>query len=327
MASPVAALTSGCHGWQSALDPHGVQATALSHLILGMVTVCSIVFLLVVAVLLRTLLRSDTNEHGTEIDSVRERRMASLVAGAMVATLVVVIGLTVASFVATRRITASAPDALVIQVRGWQWWWEVTYPDARPDQQFSTANEIHVPVGRPVRIELAAADVIHSFWVPNLAGKQDMIPGRDNTLAFTADKPGVYRGQCAEFCGLQHAHMAILVIADEPEAFDAWRAAQLSDARPPSSSELEAGRKVFLARQCSACHAVRGTAAAASNGPDLTHVGGRRTIAAGLFETTRGSLAAWIADPQTLKPGNNMPMVDLNADELRAVSAYLESLR
>ena len=324
-----ASACTGCVGWQSALDPHSIQAESLSQLIVLLVIVCTIVWVLVIAVLLTALLRRSrrSSEDGTRIAAAIDRRMTVTISAALVATLVVVVSLTVASFVATRRISADDPHALVVQVRGWQWWWEVTYPDPSPDHQFSTANEIHVPVGRPIRVELSAADVIHSFWVPNLAGKQDMIPGRDNRLSFTARQAGTYRGQCAEFCGMQHAHMALVIVADEPAAYEAWKAAQLAEAVHPAGDEEAAGQRVFMRSACRACHTVRGTAAAGTNGPDLTHVGSRRTIGAGLFETTRGSLAAWTADPQTLKPGNNMPMVELRPDELNAVSAYLAGLR
>jgi cytochrome c oxidase subunit 2 len=242
-------------------------------------------------------------------------------------TVVIIIGLTLLSFFMTRGLTAANADALVLRLRGYQWWWEATYMDPRPDRTFTVANEIHVPVGRPVRILLEAPDVIHSFWVPSLAGKQDLIPGRANEITIVAQRPGVYRGQCAEFCGLQHAHMAFLVVAEAPADFASWRAAQLQPGSAPSTDEQEAGLRVFLAKPCAACHRIQGTPASGTLGPDLTHVGSRQYIAAGLLPTTRGSLAAWIADPQTLKPGNNMPMVSLTGDELRAVSAYMASLK
>lgn len=324
----VATTCAGCAGWQSALDPHAVQAEGLVALIGAVVAICSVIWVLVSGVLLRALLRRHREPaDGTGIHAPTERRMRTIITAAVVLTVLTVVALTAISFVATRRITAPDPNAMVIRVRGWQWWWEVTYPDVSPDRTVVVANEIHVPVGRTVRIELAAADVIHSFWVPNLAGKMDMIPGRDTTLAFKATRAGTYRGQCAEFCGLQHAHMAFVVIADEPADFEAWRTAQLAPAAAPTDALAAAGRQVFLAKACASCHTIRGTDAAGTLGPDLTHVGSRHTIGAGLFETTRGSLAAWIADPQRLKPGNNMPMVDLSADELNMVAAYLEGLR
>ncbi|MDP9123548.1 MAG: cytochrome c oxidase subunit II [Pseudomonadota bacterium] len=323
-----AVACSGCTGWQSALDPHGVQADGLVRLLGAFVAICTLVWMFVATVLLRALWRRRRQQaDGIGVDESTEKRMRTTITLAVAATLFIVVVLTAISFVTTRRITAPDPNAMVIRVRGWQWWWEVTYPGESPDRTLVTANEIHVPVGRTVRIELAAADVIHSFWVPNLAGKVDMIPGRDTTLTFRATRAGTYRGQCAEFCGLQHAHMAFIVIADAPADFDAWRDAQLAAAIAPAKALAQAGHEVFLAKACASCHTVRGTDAAGTLGPDLTHVGSRSTIAAGLFETTRGSLAAWIADPQRLKPGNNMPMVDLSADELNAVAAYLEGLR
>ncbi len=329
LAALAAALAgSGCVGWQSALDPHAVQARTLTHVMVFFIVVCTVVWVVVMGVLLMALRRRHRpqGDAGGGTGEAGERRLRRTVSAGVIATAAIVSVLTVVSVVAAGRITAGDPNALVIRVRGFQFWWEVTYTDARPDQTFLSANEIHVPVGRPVRIELSAADVIHSFWVPNLAGKQDLIPGRGNEVNFTVERAGIYRGQCAEFCGLQHARMAFMVIADEPAAFEAWRAAQLAPAAVRTGAEEAAGRQVFVARACSACHTVRGTPAGGTLGPDLTHVASRRTIGAGLLQTTRGSFAAWIADPQTLKPGNTMPMVALSADELKAVSAYMASL-
>jgi cytochrome c oxidase subunit 2 len=320
---------AGCAAdWQSALHPHGPQADRLSHLMSVFTIVCGTIWVLVLAALLASMRkRRRTIEAPGKPDARSERRSTVAVSVAVGVTIVIITGLTTLSFFATRGLTAANPDALVIRVRGYQWWWEVTYMDPRPDHMFTVANEIHVPVSRPVRVELEAPDVIHSFWVPSLAGKQDLIPGRDNEITITAERAGVYRGQCAEFCGLQHAHMAFLVVADPPADFAAWQAAQLKPGAEPSNEEEQAGRRVFLAKPCAACHTIEGTPASGTLGPDLTHVGSRRYIAAGLLPTSRGSLAAWIADPQTVKPGNNMPMVPLTGDELRAVSAYMASLR
>lgn len=318
-------LLAGCSGWQSALDPAGPAAQELHGLFWLFTITCAVVWWLVMLALLAALLRRPP---GTRAGAERaQRRSARVVGGAVAATALVIAGLTTASYVATRSISADRREALVIRLRGYQWWWEVTYPHERPDQVLLTANEIRIPTGRPVRVELAAADVIHSFWVPNLTGKQDMIPGRSNSLVFTAERPGTYRAQCAEFCGLQHAHMALTVVAEPPEAFERWRGAQLAEAAAPEGAEEEAGRRILEGKACAACHTVRGTAAAGHLGPDLTHVASRPFIAAGLLPTTRGSLAAWVADPQGIKPGNNMPMVSLTADELQAVSAYLARLR
>jgi cytochrome c oxidase subunit 2 len=306
---------AGCTGWQSALDPQSPQAHSLSQLIWLILIVSALVWTLVMVALFASLRR----RRGMST----ERRLTIAVSSAVGVTVVVIAALTLLSFFATRSLTAATSDVLTIEVRGHQWWWEVTYREPG----FKTANEIRVPVGRPVRVLLSSADVIHSFWVPNLAGKQDLIPGRDNSLDFTAHRAGTYRGQCAEFCGVQHAHMAFTVIALESAAFDAWRDAQAQPAAAPTNPEEEAGRQVLLTRNCASCHTVRGTPAVGITAPDLTHVASRLTIGAGLFETTRGSVAAWIADPQNLKPGNNMPMVELGADELRAISAYMMSLR
>jgi cytochrome c oxidase subunit 2 len=328
------ALTSvlACGGcgtrWQSALDPGGAQAGGLLDLITIFTAVCGVVWLLVMVVTVLTLCRRPAAiEAPLPRDEVTERRSRRAVQAATAATVVMIVGLTLLSFFVTRGLTADDPPALVVRVRGYQWWWEFTYQDPRPDQAFTVANEIHVPVGRPVRFLLEAPDVIHSFWVPSLAGKQDLIPGRSNEITIVADQPGIYRGQCAQFCGLQHAHMAFLVIAEPPDRFADWQAAQRQPAPEPATDEASAGRRIFLARQCAACHTIQGTTASGTLGPDLTHVASRRYIAAGLLPTTRGSLAAWTADPQTLKPGNNMPMVPLGSDELSAVSAYLASLR
>jgi cytochrome c oxidase subunit 2 len=321
-------MLAGCTGWQSAIDVQGASAINIKQLIVLIVAVCSVVWALVIVVLIRALWRRrEERERPVDLDRGTERRMTRAVIAAMTATVIVVTAFTAASFFTTRALSIASHDDLTIKVRGQQWWWGVEYFGPTPDRRFKTANEIHVPVGRNVRLQLEGVDVIHSFWVPSLAGKQDLIPGRPNELTLRAERPGVYRGQCSEFCGLQHAHMAFLVIAEEQAAFDNWVRSQQESATEPAEAEIAAGREVFLSRPCAACHAIRGTSATGTTGPDLTHVGGRKYIAAGVFETTRGSLAAWIADPQTLKPGNNMPMVPLSADELRSVSAYLASLK
>jgi cytochrome c oxidase subunit 2 len=315
---------------QSALDVHGSQAIGLLRLIWLFTGLCTAVWLAVIVMLAVAAMRCRAGSLAPEVqpEPDRERRLGIVVGAALALTVLIITGLTVASFLTSRTLNAATgDDALVLRVKGLQWWWEVAYTDSDPSRVFVSANEMHVPVGRPVRIELVGVDVIHSFWVPSLAGKQDMIPGRANEIAFTAQRPGTYRGQCAEFCGVQHAHMAFMVVAEEPEAFERWRAAQLAEAARPGDDLAREGERVFTARNCSACHTVRGTRAAGTLGPDLTHVASRQTIAAGMLPTTPGSLAAWIADPQTIKPGNNMPLVPLSAPELRAVTAYMASLR
>lgn len=306
------------------MDAHGAAAVSLKQLIVLIVAVCSLVWMLVMVALISAVWRG---RRARTQPMALERRISITVLGATMMTVLVISGFTAASFFTTRAISKAGPNDLTVRIRGVQWWWSVEYLDAQADKRFQTANEIHIPVGRNVRFRLEADDVIHSFWVPSLAGKQDLIPGRPNELTVRAERAGVYRGQCAEFCGLQHAHMAFLVIADPPETFSQWTDAQRQPAADAPGADIAAGRQTFFAKACAACHTIRGTPAVGTTGPDLTHVGSRKYIAAGLFETTRGSLAAWIADPQTLKPGNNMPMVPLTPDELRSVSAYLASLK
>lgn len=215
-----------------------------------------------------------------------------------------------------------APGALVVRVTGHMWWWDVQYGDAG----VRTANEIRIPVGRPVFLALDSADVIHSFWVPQLAGKLDMVPGRLQHLQLTADRPGTYRGQCAEFCGEQHANMALHVVALPPAEFDAWLAAQAQPAR--ATPAQEAGRQAFLAQRCDACHAVRGVTGETRLGPDLTHVGSRLQLAAGTLPNTEAGRRQWIAHVQKLKSGARMPSYDRLGDEtIAAISEWLGALR
>jgi cytochrome c oxidase subunit 2 len=212
-------------------------------------------------------------------------------------------------------------------VTGHQWWWEFEYLHPQPSLSVTTANELHLPVGRPVVFRLQSADVIHSFWVPNLHGKIDLIPGRQTATWLQADRPGVSRGQCAEYCGAQHAHMALSVIAEPAGDFERWLAGQRAVAPAPSTPEQSRGLAVVERGPCAMCHTIRGTAAGARLGPDLTHFATRSTIGAGTAPNTRGHLAGWIADPQRLKPGNRMPPTGLSPADLQAVLAYLEILK
>ena len=214
--------------------------------------------------------------------------------------------------------TSAQETSLTVEVVAHDWWWEVRYPESGA----ITANEIHIPTGEPVLVELRTADVIHSFWVPRLQVKADMIEGRTNELLLETDDPGRYRGQCAEFCGLQHANMVFWVEADPPSEFESWLADQAADASPTTEEGLE----VFLGTACVGCHAIRGTEADATVGPDLTHLASRETIAAGIRPNTRAELARWILDPQGVKPGAVMPPTELSSDDLEALLDYLESL-
>jgi cytochrome c oxidase subunit 2 len=232
------------------------------------------------------------------------------------------------------------PTEFTVEVTGVQWWWEVRYPDFGG---FVTANEIHIPAGRPVRLLLSTRDVIHSFWVPQVMGKMDMISGKVNETWMQADRAGVYRGQCAEYCGAQHANMALSVVADSPADFETWLANERRMAPTPASSAVSQGRQVFLSAPCVACHTIRGVSQVrrigsvfrfdqnrpftSAYGPDLTHFGSRLSIGAGAVPNTRGNLGGWIVDSQTIKPGNRMPPIQLSGQELQALIAYLESLK
>jgi cytochrome c oxidase subunit 2 len=223
---------------------------------------------------------------------------------------------------------AEAEPALTIQVIGRRWWWEVNYPD----QGITTANELHMPVGVPVQITLESADVIHSFWVPQLHGKMDLIPTRVNTITIQADEAGVYRGECAEYCGLQHAHMGFMVVAENQADFDTWVQHQQQPAAPPEDDTAIRGQQVFLQSGCTFCHTIRGLsdsdidASEVDLAPDLTHLFSRLTIAGASLTTNRGNLAGWITDSQHVKPGNLMPTMFLESDDLQALLAYLETL-
>jgi cytochrome c oxidase subunit 2 len=219
-----------------------------------------------------------------------------------------------------------AKPGLTLDVTGRQWWWDVRYDATEPDRSFSTANEIHIPVGVPVLVRLHGADVIHSFWVPKLSGKTDTIPGQTNLTWLEASQPGRYRGQCTEYCGFQHAHMAFEVVAESPADFDRWREHQVQPAAAPATPEQTRGMELVQYR-CGLCHGVRGTSAGAVTAPDLTHLMSRQTIAAGTLVNGPGTLGAWIEGPQLLKPGTLMPNQNLTADQLSDTLAYLETLQ
>jgi cytochrome c oxidase subunit II len=217
------------------------------------------------------------------------------------------------------------PD-LVVDLVGKQWWWQASYRDSVPGKVFVTANELHIPVGRRVELRLTSTDVIHSFWVPELQGKTDLIPGRENVTWIQADRPGVYGGQCAEYCGIQHATMGLLVIAQPQAEYEAWAVRQRRAAAEPRDSLAALGREAFLGSACALCHSVRGTAAGGNAGPDLTHVASRRTLASALLPNSPGHLGGWIGNPQALKPGSRMPRVPMSREEFRLIHHYLQTL-
>jgi cytochrome c oxidase subunit 2 len=221
-----------------------------------------------------------------------------------------------------RAIAAPANPALTITATGNQWWWRYDYPNGAV-----VANEVHVPVGVPVQFRVVSADVIHSFWIPELAGKKDMVPGKVNTMWLMADRARTYTGFCTEFCGTQHAGMLLRLIAQEPGEFQAWLDGQARPAQAPATEETRRGAQVFTSLTCASCHAIRGTVAAGQAGPDLTHVGGRQTLAAGLIENNRENMERWLRDPQRIKPGSRMPQFNLPDQAMRDLAAYLDSLK
>jgi cytochrome c oxidase subunit 2 len=214
-----------------------------------------------------------------------------------------------------------------IRVVGHQWWWEIQYLSDDPSQEFTTANEIHIPAGKMVDVELVSNDVIHSFWVPRLHGKEDLIPGQPNMIRIRADQPGTFRGQCAEYCGEEHAHMVILVVAQSPDDFNAWRQRQLSPAVQPADAEGQHGEQIFLSGPCALCHSIRGTGAGGSIAPDLTHLASRRGLAANMLVNNTANLEAWVTHAQSLKPGSKMPdLAEFTGEDLRSLVAYLQEL-
>ena len=312
---------------ESAIRPEGPQADRISNLWWFMFAVATAVWIIVLIFLAWAVRRS----RNRQLPLIEPTGSASMQRSVAIATGLTVLILTVflVSDIATGHALGSLPrkDALRIQVNGHQWWWEVNYIDPTPGRMVTTANEIHIPVGEPVQIIGTSPDVIHSFWIPNLQGKKDLIPGHVTSTWLRADSAGVYRGQCAEFCGAQHAKMIALVIAEPRAKFEAWYNSQLDSARAPSDSVTAKGQEVFLKSACSVCHTISGTRAGGRIGPVLSHIGSRMTLASGWLRNTRGNLGGWIVDPQGIKPGAKMPPNNIDPADLQALITYLESLK
>jgi len=308
-----------------ALDPEGPAAESAADLwwlMLALGVALFVVFAVVLAVGLVRARPGDAPEAGPQPPD----RFEPWLVGGGVAMPLVIIAIVFGATVQAMRGTpiTAPPDALVVEVVGRQWWWEVRYPA----EGVTTANELHIPVGRPIALQLTSGDVIHSFWVPSLGGKLDLLPDRTNTLVLQADEPGRHLNRCAEFCGLQHTLMGMDVIAEPPDAFAAWVASQQPPAATPAAADAQRGRDVFLAAGgCASCHAVRGTAAAGTAGPDLTHVASRLSLGAAAVANTPEQRARWISDPHTIKRGVAMPASQLSREELDAVLAYVGGLR
>ncbi|MGJ9417129.1 cytochrome c oxidase subunit II [Massilia sp. CMS3.1] len=304
---------------QSVLHPAGPDAAIIAQLSWVLFGGGAVIFVAVMALMILSLRR--------DAQPVSARWW---IAGAGIAFPIVVLSaLLVWSTWRSAELTPqTSRGAMSIGVTAKMWWWEVRYHDPVSGRQIVSANEIRIPAGRPVYVGLTSTDVIHSLWVPALNGKMDTVPGRVTGLTLHADKPGIYRGQCAEFCGEQHARMALHVIALAPEEFDRWLRNEAQPAKAPADALVERGRAAFIEQRCQSCHTIRGVAEGARLGPDLTHIGGRTHIAAGTLRNHRGTLAGWIADPQAIKPGARMPAAtDIDGATLQALAAYLEQLK
>ena len=306
---------------QSALDPAGPQAVHISNLWWLMFWISAAVFVLVIGFLAAAFLHRRSAQTS-------ERTLTFGVSVATALTVVILFGILVATMWTERvNATLGASSAVTIELTGHQFWWEVQYDASNPSDRVSTANEMHIPVGRPVVLKVTSRDVIHSFWAPNLHGKRDLIPGYTTAIWLQADRPQTYRAQCAEFCGRQHAHMAMEIVAEPEGRFEQWLQARKAPAPEPDAPGAIQGRDVFMTRQCVLCHQIRGTSANGLVGPELTHVASRGTLAAGTLPNTTGHLGGWIVNPQALKPGSQMPANPMTSEELQSLLAYLETLK
>lgn len=327
---------SACAGHQqSSIDPAGRQADEIAGLWWFFFWTTGIIFGVVMVFTLLALTRRHRGIEQEPLESTHrpseetESKLTRVVTGATILTVLILLVMLVASVSTGKSVSALSHEknAMTIEVTGNQWWWNFRYVNDDPRRELVTANEIHIPVGRPIMIRGMSQDVIHSFWVPNLNGKRDLIPSRTTIEWIKADHPGRFRGECAEFCGMQHAHMAFWVIAEPEDQFDAWMQRELQPAAEPTDPVAKHGQQVFLDHACVFCHSVRGTAAAGHTAPDLTHFGSRLTIAAGTLPNSMGHLGGWIADPQTVKPGNHMATIPVPAGDVQPLLNYLEGLK
>lgn len=314
---------------QDVLAPAGIQAErilALWHVTLAVCTAVFVAVLLALVVAIRRASRRD--KEGREPDRRHEPRLRRGVVAATVVSVILLCGLIAADFLTDHALSRlPMADPLRVEMVGHQWWWETRYAADGDRPAFVTANQLRLPVGRPVLVTLKSSDVIHTFWVPNLHGKRDMIPGRDAAILLRADRAGDYRGQCAEFCGAEHALMAFSVSAVPQPDYAAWVQRERQDARPPEDATLRRGMGIFLGNACAQCHTIRGTPASGTLGPDLTHVASRPLLAAGTIANTPENLARWIAAPGSMKPATTMPPTGLPPEEMQALVRYLGSLQ
>jgi cytochrome c oxidase subunit II len=310
----------------NALVTGGPLSAEIAHLFWIFVAIAAFVYVVVLGFLVVALRRKE-GAKAAPPDSPLARRAVRAIGISVGVTTVILFGLALSDFFSNRVIAATPDNPLRVRVTAHQWWWEIEYVDADPTRRVRTANELHLPVGRPVLLEMTSDDVIHSFWAPELNGKKDLLPGYMTTLTLVAARAGDYTAECAEFCGFQHANMRIDIVAHDPADFDRWVDAQLAPGAEPASPELLRGRDVFLGSTCVMCHNITGTDASGVVGPDLTHVGSRRWIGAGALPNDPARLSAWILDPQGIKPGTHMPATQLDGQDLTSLSNYLASLK
>ena len=320
-------LLNGCAASSpSSLSPNAPDARGIANLTWLMFAIAAVVFIAVTVLLVIGFSRQRNQIEPVILNPPHERRTLTLVLifGGVLPAVVLTAVMALSVAIDNSEVSAKSRPPLTIEVVGHQWWWEVRYPG----QNIITANEIHIPTGQPVEIKLTTADVIHSFWVPQLHGKLDTIPGQTNTMTLQADQAGSYRGQCAEYCGLDHAKMAFQVIAEDEETFNAWLKQETQVAPdPPDGSVEKQGQQAFLGSACTYCHTIRGTNASGTLGPDLTHIASRRTIGAGVLPNIPGNLAGWITNAQAIKPGNKMPPMDFDSVQIQQIIAYFETLK
>jgi cytochrome c oxidase subunit II len=317
--------------YQSDFGKAAVEDSQFLTLFAIFLAVCGVMYFLVVAFLFLGIVRRRTSEANV-VEAGRHHQSHPLMRTTLIGWAILIgvglAALAIASFFTDRSMAKAAEgEKLSVTITGHQWWWDIVYNSSDASKTLRTANELHLPVGVPTRIILHSADVIHSFWAPSLGGKQDLIPGRENDITILPKRTGLFRGPCAEFCGLQHAHMSLVVVVESYPDFIKWWDHQLQPAPAPTTPLALAGYKYVTSAQCSSCHNIGGTPASGTIAPDLTHLASRRSIAAGTLPMSTGNLYGWVEDPQSLKPGTQMPTIGLEPDQLHAVVAYLETLK
>jgi cytochrome c oxidase subunit 2 len=319
-------------GFQTAFGGDALESSNFLTLFAVFMIVCTVMYVLIVAAMLLSLWRGRRSDEPLTVEAGKHNSTNPMFQPALIGWTVLILAglsvLTVMSFFTDRSNASVARNPqLTLNIIAHQWWWDVQYTTHDASKMIHTANEIHLPVGVPAEITLQSDDVIHSLWIPNLAGKQDLIPGRTNDIQLLPLKTGTYRGQCAEFCGVEHANMALDVTVESKADFERWVAAQQRVAFAPMTPLQVAGYRYVTTRECSSCHNISGTPANGQVAPDLTHFASRRSIAAGTLPMSTGNLYGWVADPQSQKPGNKMPTIGLSPTELHSIVAYLETLK